>query len=232
MSRAHSFIRGVYAITPDERITASLASRVSEALAGGVRLLQYRNKLADKFVLREQASALRKLTHDAGAQLIINDDIELALAVSADGVHLGRDDRRAGGALVDIGLIRQRAAQTGRHRGPFFVGISCYNEVDAARDAVAAGADYIAFGSFYPSPTKPSATHAELALIRNAKREFSLPVVAIGGITLENAPQLIVAGADAIAVISSLFHTDNVRSRAQFFSSLFSDHVQEQPKII
>lgn len=225
MNKAPLHIRGVYAITLDEPRTESLIYKVSEVLAGGVRLIQYRNKLANKSLARVQAAKLRKLTQDAGARLIINDDIELALEVSADGVHLGRDEGCVHGAFVDINLLRQRASQTSPGNRQFLFGISCYNELDAARAAAAAGADYIAFGSFFPSPTKPDAARAELSLIRHAKQEFSLPVVAIGGITAENAPQLIVAGADAIAVISSLFDTDNIRSRAQLFSSLFPANV-------
>jgi len=225
MNKAPPLIRGVYAITPDEPRTVSLISQVSEALAGGVRLLQYRNKLADKVLAREQASALRKLTDDAGSRLIINDDFELALAVSADGVHLGRDDGRIGGAFVNFDSLRRRASKINPRNDRFLIGISCYNEMDSARAAVAAGADYIAFGSFFPSPTKPRAAHAELWLIRDAKQEFSLPVVAIGGVTLENTPQLLAAGADAVAVISSLFDADNICSRAQIFSSLFADNV-------
>ena len=225
MKKAHPIIHGVYAITPDEPRTDSLTAKVGEVLAGGVRLLQYRNKLANQFLAREQAVILRKLTVDAGVLLIINDDIELALAVSADGVHLGRDDGRIDGGFADINSIRRRASQTSLRNRPFLVGISCYNEMDSAIAAAAAGADYIAFGSFFPSPTKPHAVRAELSLIRQAKREISLPVVAIGGITVENTPQLVAAGADAVAVISSLFDADNIRSRAQIFSSFFHDDV-------
>ena len=225
MNRAHSVIRGVYAITPDQSLTAILTFQVGEALAGGVRLVQYRNKLANKILAREQAFSLRKLTEDAGARLIINDDIELALAVSADGVHLGRDDGRINGAFAGINSLRRRPTQTAPCNRQFLVGISCYNEMDAARTAVAAGADYIAFGSFFPSPTKPHAALAELSLMHRAKREFSVPVVAIGGITVENTPQLVAAGADAVAVISSLFDANNIRSRARIFSSLFAANV-------
>jgi thiamine-phosphate pyrophosphorylase len=225
MNRTRTPVRGVYAITPDEPRTASLAAKVGEALAGGVRLLQYRNKLASKSLARDQAFALRSITAGAGARLIINDDVELALAVSADGVHLGRDDGRIDGTMIDFNSLRLRSSQTPRPNGPFLIGVSCYNEIDTARAAAAAGADYIAFGSFFPSPTKPCAARAELSLIRCAKEEFSLPVVAIGGITVENAPQLRTAGADAIAVISSLFEAGNIRSRAQSFTLLFADNV-------
>ena len=221
---AHSLIRGIYAITPDEPDTNALVTKVSEALAGGVRLLQYRNKIADKRLARDHASALRKLTTGAGARLIINDDIELALAVFADGVHLGREDIRIDGALVDIHALRHRAWRAAHHKEQVLVGVSCYNELDAARAAALAGADYIAFGSFFLSPTKPGAGRADVSLIQHAKREFLPPVVAIGGITLENAPQLVAAGADAVAVISSLFGAKDIRSRAQLFSTLFPEN--------
>lgn len=218
-------IRGVYAITPDVAHTPLLISQVSEALSGGVRLLQYRNKRADKILALEQASALRNLTVEFAARLIINDDIELALAVSADGVHLGRDDSPIAGTFVNFDLLRRRASNSSPRNARFLVGISCYNDIDSARAAVAAGADYIAFGSFFPSPSKPLATRAELSLIGQAKRELSLPVVAIGGITVENTPQLVAAGADAVAVISSLFGAGNICSQAQLLSSFFADHV-------
>jgi thiamine-phosphate pyrophosphorylase len=225
MDTAHRLISNLYAVTPDELRTETLISLVSEALAGGVRLLQYRNKLTDKFLAREQAAALRKLADDAGACLIINDDIELALAVAADGVHLGRDDGPTDVSGAELSSIRQRAVRANARSGRFLVGRSCYNDIDAARVAVATGADYIAFGSFFSSTTKPLATRAELSLIHQAKREFLLPVVAIGGITVENAPQLVAAGADAVAVISSLFDAGNVRLRAKKFISLFSENV-------
>ena len=221
----HPRIRGVYAVTPDEPRTALLTLQVSEALAGGVRLLQYRNKLASKALAREQATVLRKLTTDASACFIVNDDIDLALAISADGVHLGRDDAGTEGAFVDINSIRQRASRNAPHARRFIVGISCYMDMDYARVAADAGADYIAFGSFFQSPTKPLAPRAELSLIGDAKREFSLPVVAIGGITIENTPQLVAAGADAVAVISSLFYADDIRLRAQSFISHYSNNV-------
>lgn len=216
MERTISRIRGVYAITRDESATAKLISEVSEALMGGVRLVQYRNKSASKELAREQASALRELTKYAGAALIVNDDVDLAFAVSADGVHLGRDD---GKTLNDLSELRRHAP------GQFLIGLSCYNELALAKNASVAGADYIAFGSFFPSRTKPDAIRADATLIREAKRDFSLPVVAIGGITVENAPQLLAAGADSVAVISSLFDADDIVKRARLFSSLFSENV-------
>ena len=217
-------LRGIYAITPDDPSTSSLVSKVSAALAGGVRLVQYRNKLADKSLAHEQAACLRRITASVGAMLIVNDDIELALAVSADGVHLGQDDGLMRERPIDLSALRKRAPPVARHKGTFLVGISCYRDMVAARAATAAGADYIAFGSFFPSPTKPLAELAGLPLILEAKQEISLPIVAIGGITAENAPQLIGAGADVLAVISSLFAADDIRRQAQILTSHFSDH--------
>ena len=224
---ARERIRGVYAITPDEPNTELLSARVSDALAGGVRLIQYRNKAAGKRLAHEQALALRHLTAEVGAQLIINDDIELALEVSADGVHLGRDDGHSAAedARVDFDSLRRHAARSSTCRGTFMIGVSCYNEMDLARSAAAAGADYVAFGSVFPSTTKPLAVRAALSLIQRAKQELSLPVVAIGGITPENAPQLLAAGADAVAVISSLFGGRDIRARAFAFTSIFPNHV-------
>lgn len=224
---ARERIRGVYAITPDEPNTELLSARVSDALAGGVRLIQYRNKAAGKRLAHEQALALRHLTAEVGAQLIINDDIELALEVSADGVHLGRDDGHSAAedARVDFDSLRRHAARSSTCRGTFMIGVSCYNEMDLARSAAAAGADYVAFGSVFPSTTKPLAVRAALSLIQRAKQELSLPVVAIGGITPENAPQLLAAGADAVAVISSLFGGCDIRARAFAFTSIFPNHV-------
>ena len=222
-------LRGLYAITRDECDTALLIGEVDAALQGGARIVQYRNKAATSSLAKKQALALREITRSARALLIINDDIELALAVGSDGVHLGRED------FVDTGgdifnAIRQHAKQTqatridGAIAGHFLIGISCYNEIGRARAAVTGGADYLAFGSVFPSSTKPLANRAGVDLIRQAKKSFSRPVVAIGGITLENAPQLIEAGVDAVAVISSLFDggdNNNIRLRAQRFSSLF-----------
>ena len=223
-------LSGLYAITRDEPDSGKLASEVDLALQGGARIVQYRNKAAPLVLAREQASMLRDLTLASGAALIINDDVELALAVCADGVHLGRDDKWVAAARTEFHDIRQRANTVRQAQGkpsttPFLVGISCYNELERAQAAADAGADYLAFGSIFPSSTKPHARRADLSLIGAAKQRFMLPVVAIGGITPENAPQLIAAGVDAIAVISSLFDAENIKSRAQQFSSLFPDHV-------
>lgn len=191
--------RGLYAITP-----GSLA-RVEEALASGALCaLQYRAKQAGPAQRLEEAEALARLCGAYGVALIVNDDLELALAVDAAGVHLGRDD----GDLAEA-----RAKLPGR-----LLGVSCYDRPELAERAVAAGADYIAFGSVFPSLTKPGAVRAPLALFGRA---LGVPKVAIGGITLENAPQVLAAGADCLAVITDLFDAPDVAARAQAYRRLF-----------
>jgi thiamine-phosphate pyrophosphorylase len=212
-------IRGLYGITPDFADTAGLVSAVEQALTGGVRLIQYRNKVADDRLAKEQANALRSLTTRFDSLLIINDSVELALATKADGVHLGRED----GEIGDIAAIHSRAyaLQNGRR---FWIGVSCYDDIGRASRAAAAGADYLAFGAFFPSRVKPGAVRAAPSLIGAAKDRFQLPVVAIGGITQQNASPLIEAGVDSIAVISALFGAPDIAGAAQHFNSLFDPH--------
>jgi len=223
MSEDRKAISGLYAVTPELADTESLLWMVSQAISGGARLFQYRNKSADRDCMLEQATALRKLTGEAGAQLIINDDFELALRVSADGVHLGRGDFAGQPVPGLISAIRQQALASGIPS--FIVGISCYDQLERAIAAENAGANYVAFGSFYPSATKPDAVRANPALIVKAKRQLSLPIVAIGGITVQNAPELIAAGADALAVVTALFNSEDIQSRASAFIALYANHV-------
>lgn len=203
-------LRGLYAITAEIEDTALLESRVREALTHapqGWAALQYRNKPANPQLRLEQAQRLAALARERGVRFIVNDDIELALAVHADGVHLGRDD----------GELREA-----RRRLPGkLLGASCYDSLDAARSAVAAGVDYVAFGSVFPSGTKPRAVRAPLDLFRRG-RTLGVPLVAIGGITLENAPQVLAAGADALAVIASVFDAEDIAARARAFATLFA----------
>jgi thiamine-phosphate pyrophosphorylase len=202
-------IRGLYAVTPDQLDDAKLAADVDAALAGGAKLVQYRNKLADPAVRRRQAKALLAICRSHGAPLIINDDTELALEIGAEGVHLGSED--------------ESIAATRRKLQPqAIIGASCYSLLESARQAQQAGATYVAFGSFFPSSVKPGAAHAPLTLLQEAKKELALPVVAIGGITHANALQLIAAGADSVAVISALFSAADVRTAALHFSELFT----------
>jgi thiamine-phosphate pyrophosphorylase len=198
-------IRGLYAITPEADGGEELRRKVALAIEGGVALLQYRRKARGSL---GEARALAALCRRRGVLFIVNDDVELALACDADGAHLGRDD----GALA---AARARL-------GTRLLGASCYDSLASARGAVAAGADYVAFGSVFASPTKPAAVRAPLALFAQA-RPLDVPLVAIGGITLENAPQLVRAGADALAVISDLFDAADIAARARAYGMLF-DH--------
>jgi thiamine-phosphate pyrophosphorylase len=199
-------LRGLYAITPDGLSRDQLIARVESALNGGARLLQYRSKDGDAQQRAEVARSLGALCRGHGAAFIVNDDVELALAVGADGVHLGREDGD---------LAAARARLQGK-----LLGASCYDRIDLARVATAAGADYVAFGSVYPSPTKPSAVSAPLDLFAQA-RPLGIPLCAIGGITVENAPALIGAGADMVAVISDVFDARDVAARARAYARLF-----------
>ena len=209
MKAAAAAISGLYAVTPDLADTALLLRRVEAALSGGVRLLQYRNKTADATLRLAQARALKALCGRYGAKLIVNDHVDIAQAADADGVHVGREDAAARTARAALGKGR-------------IVGVSCYNELGQALAAVADGADYVAFGTFFPSSVKPDAVHAPLELLPLAKRRLSVPVVAIGGITLDNAPVLIGAGVDSLAVISALFGAEDVAAAARAFCQLFT----------
>jgi len=202
-------IAGLYAITPDGLTTNGLLSCSRLVLQGGARVLQYRNKVANDALKFEQASALRLLTKEFGAQLIINDEVALAVKVDADGVHLGATD----------GEILLARAQLGAGK---LIGASCYNRFDLAQMAAAQGADYIAFGAFFPTEIKPNAPQADIALLRQARAELNLSVVAIGGITVQNGVALIEAGADALAVISAVFSAPDIEWAAQEFSNLFN----------
>jgi thiamine-phosphate pyrophosphorylase len=189
---------------------AALVSMVSEAIDGGGRLVQYRDKSNDAARRREEAGALAALCRLRGVTLIVNDDVELAAEVGADGVHLGRDD-------AAVATARRRLGEAA------LIGVSCYDRFELAVAAAAAGADYVAFGRFFPSATKPDAVHAETGLLRRARRELGLPVVAIGGITPENGGALIAAGADMLAVVRAVFAAADVRAAAAALARLFQD---------
>ena len=207
-TRAQRAVSGLYAITPEDSDTDRLARRVEAALSGGARIVQYRSKSADTMARRAQAERLLGLCRRHGALLVINDDLELALAVGADGVHLGRDDG-------DTAAARSRLPANA------LLGISCYDRIDLAAAAAAAGADYVAFGAAFASPTKPEAVRASPELFARARARLRIPVVAIGGITPENARLVIDAGADAVAVITALFDAADIRAAAAAFCDLF-----------
>ena len=200
-------IRGLYALTPDEPDTPRLVAMVQAALDGGARLVQYRNKVAPSDLRRAQAAALLRICKQSNVPLIVNDLPGVAREIGADGVHLGRDDG-------DVGAARARLP--GR-----LLGVSCYDDIARAIAAERAGADYVAFGRFFASITKPGDIRASLELVRQAKRRIRVPIVAIGGITLEHTPALIAGGIDAIAVISALFSSTDVRDTARRFAALF-----------
>jgi thiamine-phosphate pyrophosphorylase len=198
-------MRGLYAITPDTADTGVLLRKVEEALKAGVAMLQYRNKMLSKDRRLLQARELAPLARGYGVPLIVNDDVEIALAVGANGAHVGQSDG-------DLAVARAQLA--GR-----ILGASCYDDLDKAKAAVRAGADYVAFGSVFPSPTKPDAVRAPLSLFGN---NLKVPLCAIGGITLDNAPALIAAGASLLAVISDLFDAPDIAARAGEYRKLFS----------
>ena len=209
-------MRGLYAITPETLDTTKLIEQVRYAIAGGASVLQYRSKRVPRDVVLTQAGVLRKITKETGTIFIVNDNSDLAFLVGADGVHLGRaeSDERS------IFRIRQESAKRTPLQ-PFLIGVSCYNELGRAEEAVRVGVDYIAFGSFFSSPTKPLAVKADLALLRAARPRIGLPIVAIGGITVGNARQLISVGVDMVAVITALFGADDIERRAREFTNLF-----------
>lgn len=204
----HEIPRGLYLVTPDAVNGEVLLSGLRVALAGRPALVQYRNKLASPQQRLEQAAACREACHEAGVLFIVNDSVELALAVGADGVHIGREDGDPAAARAALGPER-------------ILGVSCYDEWERAVQAVEAGADYVAFGAMFPSAVKPEAVRAPVELLRRAKEALGVSVSCIGGITLDNAPQLLEAGADTVAVISDVFNAPDPAVRATAFQALF-----------
>jgi thiamine-phosphate pyrophosphorylase len=200
-------LRGLYFVTPESE--AGRTGLVAAALRGGARLVQYRDKSGQSDSRLREARILLAMCREAGALFLVNDDVELCRAIGADGVHLGEDD---------AGITDARA-----RLGPgYLIGASCYNDLGCAHAAADAGADYVAFGSVFPSPTKPNARRVDLHLLRRACRELRVPVCAIGGITPKNAAPVIAAGADMIAVIQSISEAADPEAAAQRLQSLFT----------
>jgi len=207
----HTWRRGLYAISDPGLIPAQdLALRIGAAIAGGATLIQYRDKTASAAQRLERARAILAVCRARQVPMLINDDIALAVAVGADGVHLGRDDT----------LLAAARQQLGRRA---IIGVSCYNELPRAVTAAEQGADYVAFGRFFPSLTKPDATQAEVALLSRAKRCLNIPIAAIGGISADNGAALIAAGADLLAVIHGVFGRADVATAARSIAGLFDD---------
>jgi len=199
--------RGLYAVTDPVLLPEDvLAERVAQAIAGGARVVQFRDKTTDAATRRRRAAAVLGACRAGGALCIINDDAALAAELGTDGVHLGRDDGDPAGARALVGPDR-------------LIGVSCYDQPALAAAAVAAGADYVAFGSVWPSATKPDAVRAPLTLFTAAASSLSVPVVAIGGITRANAAATIAAGAHCVAVVRDLFGGADPRDAAKLISA-------------
>lgn len=203
-------LRGLYAIT-DAALCASrgLLPSVAAVIRGGAVMVQYRDKSGDPAHRLDEAKGLARLCHESGVLLVINDDVALAHAAGADGVHLGAEDTS----------LRAARGKLGRNA---IIGISCYDSLELARKARTAGADYVAFGGFFESPTKPAAVRATPQLLREASNSLHLPIVAIGGITPDNGTELIEAGANLLAVVSSLFGAKDPEATARRFTALFN----------
>lgn len=204
-------LRGLYVLT-DARLGhgEQLASAVGRALDGGAGVVQFRDKSEDRRQRLADAEILAALCQSRGALLIINDDVELALAVGAQGVHVGREDAP----------LRQARARLGERA---LIGVSCYDDLQRAHAAANEGASYVAFGSFYSSTVKPDAVRASPALLREARASLSVPIAAIGGITPANGAALVASGADMLAVITGVFGADDIRAAAAEYARLFEN---------
>ncbi|HEX2668305.1 MAG TPA: thiamine phosphate synthase [Gammaproteobacteria bacterium] len=200
-------LRGLYAIT-DGAPLPELLTTVEAALRGGARLVQYREKSADAARREGEARMLVELCRGHGVPLIVNDDVELAAAVGADGVHLGKDDGEVSAARVCLGPQA-------------LIGVSCYDSLERALAAARDGADYVAFGSFFASGSKPAAVRAPLSLLEGARGQLGIPLCAIGGVTPENGAALVAAGADMLAVIRGVFAAEDVETAARSYATLF-----------
>lgn len=213
MNKNNAILSGLYAITDSALMPGeSLLVKTEAALRGGCRILQYRNKNANLTDRKREAELLRTLCSRYQSLLIINDDIELAQQVGADGIHIGQSD-------IFLTQVREQVGDK------MIVGISCHDNITLALQAQQCGASYVAFGRFFESNTKPHAPAADIAVLANAKKALKIPIVAIGGITRDNAPRVIAQGTDMIAVIHDLFSPNDVHEieqRARTFAQLFS----------
>ncbi|MGD8782822.1 MAG: thiamine phosphate synthase [Thioalkalispiraceae bacterium] len=211
MMNKTELLKGLYVIT-DRPLCLERSMPVDKmaalAIAGGARIIQYRNKQSPQAVRLYEANLLAELCSKMDAILLINDDLEIAMQVDAHGVHLGQDDM----SLIEA---RQRLGENK------IIGITCHDSLQLAREAEQGGADYVAFGSFYPSTSKPSAPRASVNTLQQAREELSIPLCAIGGITLENAPQLIQHGAQMLAVVNGVFGAWNISRTATSYMKLF-----------
>lgn len=201
-------MKGLYLVTPDWDDTDQLVAASEQAIAGGAALLQYRHKTANHTKRNEQASALLKLCRRLNIPLIINDHVDLCEQLDADGIHVGGTDA----SVADV------RARVGKGK---IVGASCYGDLQLARNAVAAGASYVAFGGFYPSRVKKYEVTTPPDIITRALAEIDVPLCVIGGMTVENSRPLVALGAHMVAAISSVYSVDDHRHAAAAFATLF-----------
>lgn len=204
-------MKGLYLVTPDWDDTQKLLDTTAQALRGGAALVQYRHKMADAALRHEQASQLLALCRTHGCPFIINDHVDLCMALDADGVHVGGTDA----------AVAQVRATLGANK---IVGASCYGSLERAHDAYRAGASYIAFGGFYPSRVKEYPVTTSPTIITQSKTEIPLPVVVIGGMTHDNAAPLVACGADMVAAISSVYMAENIETATRKFANLFNEN--------
>lgn len=202
-------LKGLYAITDPKLMGSDLISKAEQAILGGINILQYRNKIASETQQEQEAQELAKLCKKNNVLFIINDNVELALKVNADGIHLGQKDTH----------FTQAREQLGEDK---IIGVTCNNKIELAQTAQQQGADYVAFGRFFSSETKPSAPPAEISLLNEARKKINIPIVAIGGITQETAPLLLKEGADILAVIHSIFGQENITNTTRQFIKIIS----------
>jgi len=201
-------IKGLYAITPDMADLNTLVHKTQLVIEGGAFMVQYRSKIQDRAVKIQQCAAILRLCREYDVPCIVNDDVEMCRILEADGVHLGENDD-------NIAEVRRILGEDA------IIGSSCYDQLDRAKQAQKEGASYVAFGAMFPTPTKPNAPRATLELLREAKSEIEIPIVAIGGITVNNAHDVIEAGVDAIAVITSLYESNSIKETAETFLKMF-----------
>ena len=201
-------IKGLYAITPDSADLNTLIQKTQLAIEGGAFMVQYRSKIRNRDVKMQQCAAILRLCREYDVPCIVNDDVEICRVLKADGVHLGENDD-------NIAEVRHILGEDA------IIGSSCYDQLNRAKQAQKEGASYVAFGAMFPTPTKPNAPRATLELLREAKSEIQIPIVAIGGITMNNAHDVIETGVDAIAVITSLYESNSIKETAETFSQMF-----------
>jgi thiamine-phosphate pyrophosphorylase len=205
-------IKGLYAITPDSADLNTLIQKTKSAIEGGAFMVQYRSKIQDRDVKIQQCAAILRLCREYEIPCIVNDDVDMCRILEADGVHLGEKDD-------NIAEVRHILGEDA------IIGSSCYDQLDRAKSAQKEGASYVAFGAMFPTPTKPQAPRATLALLKEAKREIQIPIVAIGGITVNNAHDVIKTGIDAIALINSLYEAKSIKETAETFAKMFHQKI-------